>query len=295
MPDEPLVDIQDIDVYYGPIQALRGVSLQIGHGEMVSLLGANGAGKTTTLRAISGLLSPSRGHILIGGTDASGLRANQVVRLGVAHLPEGRELFAEMTVLENLKLGHWAARRDKKAEARLTDRMMELFPRLRERSGQAAGTLSGGEQQMLAVARALMSEPRLLLVDELSLGLAPIVVRQLFEAIREVNRLGTAVLLVEQFVHLALEYTSRAYVLGRGEVVMEGSSRTLLASPELMAAYLGESAAEHAPPAAPKKRTRRPRAKKAAPAEDTAAPEPAPAAKARPAKRSKPAATRKTP
>jgi len=294
MPDEPLVDIQDIDVYYGPIQALRGVSLHIGHGEMVSLLGANGAGKTTTLRAISGLLSPSRGRIVIGGTDASGLRANQVVRLGVAHLPEGRELFAEMTVLENLKLGHWAARRDKKAEARLTDRMMELFPRLRERSGQAAGTLSGGEQQMLAVARALMSEPRLLLVDELSLGLAPIVVRQLFEAIREVNRLGTAVLLVEQFVHLALEYTSRAYVLGRGEVVMEGSSRTLLASPELMAAYLGESAAEHAPPAAPKKRARRPRAKKAAPSRD-AAPAPASAAKARPAKRSKPAATRKTP
>jgi branched-chain amino acid transport system ATP-binding protein len=237
-----IVDVQEIDVFYGPIQALRGVTLHLAEGEMVALLGANGAGKTTTLRAISGLLSPARGRIAIGGRDATGLRANQVVRLGVAHLPEGRELFAEMTVLENLKLGHWTARRDKAAETRLTDRMMELFPRLRERSGQAAGTLSGGEQQMLAVARALMSEPRLLLVDELSLGLAPIVVRQLFEAIREVNRLGTAVLLVEQFVHLALEYTSRAYVLARGEVAMDGASRELLASPELMAAYLGESA-----------------------------------------------------
>ena len=298
MPEGHLVDVQDIDVFYGPIQALRGVSLHLEHGEMVSLLGANGAGKTTTLRAISGLLSPSKGHILIGGSDAAGMRANQVVRLGVAHLPEGRELFAELTVLENLKLGHWASRRDKKAESRLTDRMMDLFPRLRERSGQASGTLSGGEQQMLAVARALMSEPRLLLVDELSLGLAPIVVRQLFEAIREVNRLGTAVLLVEQFVHLALEYTSRAYVLGRGEVVMEGSSRELLASPELMAAYLGESAAEHAPPApvpvpakkrAPQRRAKKPAATVEAAAEKPAAPKP------KPAKRSKPAASRKAP
>jgi branched-chain amino acid transport system ATP-binding protein len=240
----PILDVDSIDVFYGPIQALRGVSLRLEQGEMVALLGVNGAGKTTTLRSISGLLSPTRGRIVIGGCDAAGMPENRVVRLGVAHLPEGRELFPEMSVIENLHLGHWPARKDKAGEKRLTDLMMDLFPRLRERAGQSAGTLSGGEQQMLAVARALMSEPKLLLVDELSLGLAPIVVRQLFEAIRDVNRLGTAVLLVEQFVHLALQYTSRAYVLARGEVAIEGESRELLASPELMAAYLGESAAD---------------------------------------------------
>jgi len=253
MPDNgvPILEVDGIDVFYGPIQALRGVSMRLEQGEMVALLGVNGAGKTTTLRSISGLLSPARGRISIGGREAAGMPANKVVRLGVAHLPEGRELFPEMSVLENLHLGHWPARKDKVGEKRLTDLMMDLFPRLRERAGQAAGTLSGGEQQMLAVARALMSEPKLLLVDELSLGLAPIVVRQLFEAISEVNRLGTAVLLVEQFVHLALQYTSRAYVLARGEVAIEGQSRDLLASPELMAAYLGESAAANPPEPTP--------------------------------------------
>jgi len=259
MPEnEPILEVDSIDVFYGPIQALRGLSMRLDQGEMVALLGVNGAGKTTTLRTISGLLSPARGRVVIGGRDASDMPANRVVRMGVAHLPEGRELFPEMSVLENLHLGHWPARKDKAAEKRLTDQMMDLFPRLRERAGQAAGTLSGGEQQMLAVARALMSEPKLLLVDELSLGLAPIVVRQLFEAISEVNRLGTAVLLVEQFVHLALQYTSRAYVLARGEVAIHGVSSDLLASPDLMAAYLGESAAEAVP------KPKRPRRKVAA-------------------------------
>jgi branched-chain amino acid transport system ATP-binding protein len=236
-----ILEVENIDVFYGPIQALRGVTLHVGEGEMVALLGANGAGKTTTLRAISGMVTPSGGSIRIDGQETSASVAQKIVRLGVAHLPEGRELFGELTVLENLRLGHWPHRKDKQHESAVLDSVMSLFPRLRERSRQAAATLSGGEQQMLAVARALMSEPRLLLVDELSLGLAPIVVGELFEALREVNRAGTAVLLVEQFVHVALRYTARAYALARGEVVLEGRSDELLASPALLSAYLGES------------------------------------------------------
>jgi branched-chain amino acid transport system ATP-binding protein len=236
-----MLDVQDIDVFYGPVQALRGLSLHVDEGEIVALLGANGAGKTTTLRTISGLLAPNRGSVMVGGIDATGLPAHKVVRLGVAHMPEGRELFPELTVIENLRLGYWPARRDRAGEADVVEQVMHLFPRLRERSDQAAGTLSGGEQQMLAAGRALMSKPRLLLVDELSLGLAPIIVQQLFEALGEVNRMGTSVLLVEQFVHLALRYSSRAYVMARGEVVLEGASRDLVSRPELMAAYLGES------------------------------------------------------
>jgi len=252
-----MLEVEGIDVFYGPIQALRGVTLHVGEGEMVALLGANGAGKTTTLRAISGMISPSEGAIRIGGVDATGQPAQKVVRMGVAHLPEGRELFGELSVIENLKLGHWPLRKDKKDEAQLLDEIMDLFPRLRERAHQASATLSGGEQQMLAVSRALMSRPKLLLVDELSLGLAPIVVQQLFEAIAEVNRRGTAVLLVEQFVHVALRYSARAYALARGEVALEGTSKELLASPQLLAAYLGEAAeaaAEQAPKKAPAKR-----------------------------------------
>jgi branched-chain amino acid transport system ATP-binding protein len=246
-----LLDVSNIDVYYGPVQALRGLSLHVDEGEMVALLGANGAGKTTTLRAISGLLNARRGSITFDGKPISSLPAHRVVRVGVAHLPEGRELFPELTVRENLELGHWSRRRDAKEEAEMIDWLTTVFPRLRERSGQAAATLSGGEQQMLAVARALMSRPRLLLIDELSLGLAPIVVTQLFEALDEVNRAGTAVLLVEQFVHLALKHSKRAYVLQKGEVAIEGNSAELLTSPDLMAAYLGEAAVDThvAPPA----------------------------------------------
>jgi branched-chain amino acid transport system ATP-binding protein len=236
-----MLEIDAIDVSYGPVKALRGVSLRVDEGEMVALLGSNGAGKTSTLRTISGLLAPARGAIRIGGVDAGGMPAHRVVNLGVAHLPEGRELFPELTVLENLRLGHWRHRRDHASEARRVDEVMDLFPRLRERAGQNAGTLSGGEQQMLAVARALMSSPRLLLVDELSLGLAPIIVEQLFETLEEVNRQGTAILLVEQFVHLALKHTARAYVLARGQIAVEGASSELAASPELLAAYLGEA------------------------------------------------------
>ena len=239
-----MLEVQDVDVFYGPVQALRGLSLHVGEGEIVALLGANGAGKTTTLRTISGLLAPARGRVMVGGTDVAGQPAHKVVRLGVAHMPEGRELFPELTVLENLRLGYWPTRKDRPGETRLMEQVMDLFPRLRERSGQASGTLSGGEQQMLTAARALMSQPKLLLVDELSLGLAPIIVQQLFEALVEVNRLGTSVLLVEQFVHLALRYSSRAYVMARGEIVLEGASRDLVARPEVMAAYLGESGPE---------------------------------------------------
>lgn len=241
-----MLEVSGIDVSYGRVQALRTLSLRVEEGEMVALLGSNGAGKTTTLRAVSGLVPYSAGSIKVGGREVSSVPPSQVVTLGVAQLPQGRELFGELTVVENLRLGHWSRRRER---ARLDERMeqvFELFPRLRERATQHAATMSGGEQQMLAVGRALMSQPRLLLVDEASMGLAPLVVGQLFEAIKEVNRAGTAVLLVEQFVHLALQHTSRAYVLAKGEVVVEGESLQLLDSPEVMAAYLGEAAEESA-------------------------------------------------
>jgi len=239
------LEVEGIDVFYGPVQALRDMSLRVEEGEMVALVGANGAGKTTTLRAISGLLAPVRGRITIDGTRVDGMAPHRVVRLGVGHLPEGRELFPDLTVLENLKLGRWTRRKQRNLDERL-ESVFALFPRLEERASQQAATLSGGEQQMLAASRALMSEPRVLLVDELSLGLAPIIVSELFTALEEVNRQGTSVLLVEQFVHLALRATSRAYVLARGQVALEGNSEDLLASPEVMAAYLGAPSEEDA-------------------------------------------------
>ncbi len=241
-----MLQVKEADVFYGPVQALRGVSLEVGEGEKVALLGSNGAGKTTTLRAISGMLSPARGEILLEGKEIGRLPAQKVVRLGVAHMPEGRELFPDLTVHENLVLGHWSRRRQKKLLSERLERVFDMFPRLRERSSQQASTLSGGEQQMLTFGRALMCEPRLLLVDELSLGLAPKIVAQLFNAIDEVNRQGTAVLVVEQFVHMALRNTDRAYVLAKGEVALEGKSAELLASPDLLSAYLGDSSAEAA-------------------------------------------------
>jgi branched-chain amino acid transport system ATP-binding protein len=238
-----LLEIDDIDVHYGPIQALRGLSLQLDAGEMVALIGANGAGKTTTLRTVSGMLAPTRGSVRIDGADVGGRKAHEIVRLGVAHIPEGRELFAEMTVLDNLRMGYWSRRGDgAKQYEQDRDRVMDLLPRLRERANQAAGTMSGGEQQMLVFARALMSRPRLLLVDELSLGLAPMIVNQLFDLLTEINAEGTAVLLVEQFVHLALRHTSRAYVLSKGQVALAGDSADLLADPQLVSTYLGGDA-----------------------------------------------------
>ena len=242
-----ILEVDGLDVFYGPVQALRGVSFHVEDGEMVSLLGANGAGKTTSLRTISGLIAPKSGSIRIDGTEIARIPAHKVVKLGVAQLPEGRELFAELTVVENLRLGHWPRRAERSKYAERLENVFEMFPRLQERATQQSGTLSGGEQQMLAVGRALMSGPRLLLIDELSLGLAPIIVAQLFEIITKVNQQGTAILLVEQFVHMALRHTARAYVLSKGEVVAEGRSDELLASPELMSAYLGAEVGADAP------------------------------------------------
>lgn len=235
----PLLEVEDLDVFYGSVQALRGVSLSVEPGERVALLGANGAGKTTTLRSISGLLAPRRGTIRFNGEEIGGLPAYAVVGKGVAHGPEGRALFPTLTVEENLRFGYLPRRKDPAGYEPSLERAFLYFPRLRERRAQAAGTLSGGEQQMLVVARALMSSPRLLIIDELSLGLAPKIVAQIFEIIRDVNAEGTAVLIVEQFVHMALENTDRAYVLQKGEVVLTGLSSELRGSEEVIRSYLG--------------------------------------------------------
>jgi branched-chain amino acid transport system ATP-binding protein len=234
-----LLEVDGIDVFYGSVQALRGVSLSVEAGERVALLGANGAGKTTTLRTISGLLAPRRGSITFNGESIGGMPAYAVVGKGVAHGPEGRALFPGLSVEENLRFGWLPLRKQKGTYEPALARVFDYFPRLKERRKQAAGTMSGGEQQMLVVARALMSSPKLLIVDELSLGLAPKIVSLLFEIIRDVNATGTAVLIVEQFVHMALENTDRAYVLTKGEVVLEGSSAELSGSEELLHSYLG--------------------------------------------------------
>jgi branched-chain amino acid transport system ATP-binding protein len=248
-----LLEVHDIDVYYGSVQALRGVSLHVEAGERVALLGANGAGKTTTLRTISGLLGPRRGSIVFDGEEIAGLPAYAVVGKGVAHGPEGRALFPGLSVEENLRFGWLPRRKEKGTYEPALERVFDYFPRLRERRKQAAGTMSGGEQQMLVVARALMSSPKLLIVDELSLGLAPKIVAQLFDIIRDVNAEGTAVLIVEQFVHMALENTDRAYVLTKGEVVLDGSSAELSGSEELLSSYLGGEAAPAAGDSAAKR------------------------------------------
>jgi branched-chain amino acid transport system ATP-binding protein len=255
-----LLEVDGVDVYYGSIQALRGVSLSVEAGERVALLGANGAGKTTTLRTISGLLSPKRGSVVFDGEEIGGLPAYSVVGKGIAHGPEGRALFPGLSVEENLRFGWLPRRKDKGSYEPALERVFAYFPRLEERRKQAAGTMSGGEQQMLVVARALMSSPRLLIVDELSLGLAPKIVSLLFDIIRDVNAEGTAVLIVEQFVHMALENTDRAYVLAKGEVVLEGRSADLLGSDELLASYLGgevDPGGESEPAAANGRRRRR--------------------------------------
>ena len=230
--------VRDLDVHYGKVQALRGVSLRIEPGEMVALLGSNGAGKTSTLRAISGLVAPSGGTIDFGDVAVGSMPAHEVVVHGIAHLPEGRELFPTLTVEENLRFGYYSRRHDGDYDERLAE-VFGIFPRLGERRKQAAGTLSGGEQQMLGAARSLMSKPELLMIDELSLGLAPMIVADLFAILRDVNDAGTSVLIVEQFIHLALKNTHRAYVLAKGEVVLEGSSSELGSDPQVVEAYLG--------------------------------------------------------
>ena len=241
-----LLEVDDIDVYYGSVQALRGVSLHVEAGERVALLGANGAGKTTTLRTISGLLAPTSGTVRFDDEDISGMAAHEVVGRGIAHGPEGRALFPGLTVEENLRFGYLPRRRDKAGYSAALAQVYAYFPRLRERRGQLAGTMSGGEQQMLVVARALMSSPKLLIVDELSLGLAPRIVALLFDIIRDVNATGTAVLIVEQFVHMALANTDRAYVLRKGEVVLEGRSADLAGNDAVLESYLAGGAEEMA-------------------------------------------------
>ena len=241
-----LLDVSDLTVAYGPVVALRNVSVQIAPGEIVAVIGANGAGKSTLLKSVSGMLAPRSGSITFAGQQIGGKPAYDVVRLGLAHLPEGRELFRELTVLENLHLGFWTGRKDTHLRDERVEEMFTYFPRLRERAKQHASTLSGGEAQMLGVARALMAKPRLLLVDELSLGLAPMVVTQLFEILKQANEGGMSLLIVEQFVHLALGNSDRAYVLAKGEVVQSGRSADLLADPDLAASYLGDAAAASA-------------------------------------------------
>jgi branched-chain amino acid transport system ATP-binding protein len=235
-----LLEVQSLDVHYGAVQALRGVSFDVNAGEIVTLIGANGAGKTTTLRAVSGLVKPSAGEIRYDGNPIAGLRPDLLVARRLAHAPEGRGIFPALTVLENLRLGGFQ-RNDASALAGDIEKQLVRFPRLRERLQQPAGTLSGGEQQMLAIARALISRPKLLLLDEPSLGLAPQVVQLIFRILREVNADdGVAILLVEQNAHLALGIAHRAFVLETGSVTLAGTGAELLASEEVRKAYLGE-------------------------------------------------------
>jgi branched-chain amino acid transport system ATP-binding protein len=274
-----LLDVKNIDVYYGHIQALRDVSLHVDDGEFVALVGANGAGKTTTLRTISGLLRPLVGTVTLDGKRIDRMRPEDIVTLGVSHLPEGRGMFPSLTIEENLKMGFYTKRSDRKRWKTGVERVTTLFPRLKERWTQAAGTLSGGEQQMLALGRALLPGPRLLMVDELSLGLAPVVVQQLFQMIREINAEGTTILLVEQYVNQALRIANRAYVLEKGAVTIEGNAKTLLESSDLVqASYMGGGHVStvgdgNGAKAAPKKRTRPSRTKKAVAAQTEAATE----------------------
>ena len=234
-----MLELQDLTVSYGGIQALKGINLQVGEGEIVTLIGANGAGKSTTLRTISGLEKPQSGKILYNGVDITGKPSKYMVQNGLILVPEGRLIFPDMTVLENLKIGAYL-RRDKDIEKDI-QHMYELFLRLKESSWQMAGTLSGGEQQMLAVGRALMSRPKLLMMDEPSLGLAPLVVRDIFSIIRTIRDSGVTVLLIEQNANAALKVADRGYVLETGRIALEGTGQELLSDPAVRAAYLGKS------------------------------------------------------
>jgi branched-chain amino acid transport system ATP-binding protein len=235
-----LLDVVDLEVRYGAIAALKHISFKVRKGEIVALLGANGAGKTTTQKTISGMLRPSSGSVSYAGSRIDGIAAHDVIRLGICHVPEGRHVFPRMTVEENLEMG---AFRFKQVDRDELERVLELFPRLRERFRQQAGTLSGGEQQMLAIGRALMGKPDLLLLDEPSMGLAPLIVNQIFDIVREINRTGVTVLLVEQNAAQALGLADRGYVLETGQIVLEGTGAQLLADDRVRAAYLGEEIA----------------------------------------------------
>jgi branched-chain amino acid transport system ATP-binding protein len=232
------LEVDNIRTYYGNIEALKGISIEVNEGECVTLIGSNGAGKTTTLRSISGLTPPRTGSIRLGGDEISLLAPQEIVRLGISQAPEGRRCFSRLTVRENLELGAFL-RRDSAGILKDLERVYVLFPRLKERESQKAGTMSGGEQQMLAIGRALMAEPRLLLLDEPSMGIAPILVERIYETIAEINQQGTTILLVEQNANFALEVSKRGYVLETGQVAMTDESASLRTNPEVQKAYLG--------------------------------------------------------
>jgi branched-chain amino acid transport system ATP-binding protein len=237
---EPMLRVDDVHTFYGSIQALRGISLDVYEGEVVTLIGANGAGKSTTLRSINGLNHPREGTIVFDGRDITNSPAHRIVELGISQSPEGRHLFPRMTVLENLELGAFQ-RRDRSGIDEDLDRVYSLFPRLAERKSQRAGTLSGGEQQMVAIGRALMARPRLLMLDEPSMGLAPSFVERMFEIVREINQQGTTILLVEQNALLALEVADRGYVLETGRIALAEDAKSLRVNEDVQKTYLGET------------------------------------------------------
>ena len=234
-----MLEIKDLEVYYGVIQAIKGVSFEVNQGEVIALIGANGAGKTTILKTITGLLSPKNGSVIFEGKDITKIPAHKIVSLGMAHVPEGRRVFADLSVLENLKMGAFT-RKDKNEINESLQKVYARFPRLEERKNQRAGTLSGGEQQMLAMGRALMSNPKIILMDEPSMGLSPILVNEIFDIIQSVSKSGTTVLLVEQNAKKALSIADRAYVLETGNIVLDGNANDLLNNDSIKKAYLGE-------------------------------------------------------
>ena len=234
-----MLEVKDLQVYYGMIQAIKGISFEVNQGEVIALIGANGAGKTTTLHTVTGLISPKSGQVLFEGKDITKTPAHKIVSMGMAHVPEGRRVFAELSVYENLRMGAYT-RKDKAEIEETLKSVYKRFPRLRERKNQVAGTLSGGEQQMLAMGRALMSKPRIILMDEPSMGLSPIMVNEIFDIIRAVSESGTTVLLVEQNAKKALSIADRAYVLETGKIVLSGDAKELLEDDSIKKAYLGE-------------------------------------------------------
>ena len=234
-----MLEVKDIEVYYGVIQAIKGISFNVNEGEVIALIGANGAGKTTTLQTVTGMLSPKSGEVVFEGVDITKIPGHKIVSMGMAHVPEGRRVFSQLSVLENLKLGAYT-RTDKTEVEESLRSVYQSFPRLEERKNQAAGTLSGGEQQMLAMGRALMSKPKLICMDEPSMGLSPILVDEIFKIIRDISAGGTTVLLVEQNAKKALSIADRAYVLETGSIVLEGKASELLNNEEIKKAYLGE-------------------------------------------------------
>ncbi len=234
-----MLTINDLEVYYGMIQAIKGISLEVNQGEVIALIGANGAGKTTTLHTITGLLSPKKGSVIFEGTDITKVPAHKIVSMGMAHVPEGRRVFANLSVYQNLKMGAYT-RKDSNEVNETLQMVYKRFPRLEERKNQIAGTLSGGEQQMLAMGRALMSHPKIILMDEPSMGLSPIFVNEIFDIVKEISASGTTVLLVEQNAKKALSIADRAYVLETGKIVLEGKASELLDNDSVKKAYLGE-------------------------------------------------------